>query len=46
MRWIDRTEKEVKARVDVWWIDGGAGGMKTRIDGGVDASVSHARVPR
>lgn len=38
-RWVDR------ARVDVWWIDKGAGGMKTRIDEGVDAWVSHARVP-
>lgn len=33
-RWVGRTEEGVKARVDVWWIDRAAGGMKTRIDGG------------
>lgn len=45
VRWIDRAEEGVKARVDGWWIDGGAEGMRTRIEGGVDAWVSHARVP-
>lgn len=45
VRWVDRAEERVKARVDGWWIDGGAEGMRTRIEGGVDAWVSHARVP-
>lgn len=45
VRRVDSIEEGVKARIGVWWIDRGAGGMKMRIDGGEDAWVSHARVP-